>query len=63
MNKYETQIKLTILFGYVYDRISFRNNIMYEDLITEIPDFPIEGVNFKDISPLLSDQENLGLLL
>ena len=30
---------------------------MYEDLITEIPDFPIEGVNFKDISPLLSDQE------
>ena len=34
---------------------------MYEDLITEIPDFPIEGVNFKDISPLLSDQEHLGL--
>ena len=30
---------------------------MYEDLITEIPDFPIEGVNFKDISPLLSDQD------
>ena len=30
---------------------------MYEDLITEIPDFPIVGVNFKDISPLLSDQE------
>ena len=30
---------------------------MYEDLITEIPDFPIEGVNFKDISPLLADEQ------
>ena len=30
---------------------------MYEDLITEIPDFPIEGVNFKDISPLLTDEQ------
>tara|TARA_Y100000114_G_scaffold103101_1_gene96211 strand:+ start:15 stop:524 length:510 start_codon:yes stop_codon:yes gene_type:complete len=29
----------------------------YKDFITEIPDFPIEGVNFKDLSPLLADQE------
>ena len=28
----------------------------YKDFITEIDDFPIEGVNFKDLSPLL-DQE------
>ena len=29
----------------------------YKDFITEIPDFPIDGVNFKDLSPLLADQE------
>ena len=29
----------------------------YKDFITEIPDFPIEGVNFKDLSPLLAEQE------
>ena len=29
----------------------------YKDYITEVPDFPIKGVNFKDISPLLADQE------
>ncbi len=29
----------------------------YKDFITEIPNFPIEGVNFKDLSPLLADQE------
>lgn len=29
----------------------------YKDFITEITDFPIEGVNFKDLSPLLADQE------
>ena len=29
----------------------------YKEYITEVPDFPIKGVNFKDLSPLLSDQE------
>ena len=29
----------------------------YKNYITEIPDFPIDGVNFKAISPLLADQE------
>ena len=29
----------------------------YKDYITEVPDFPEEGVNFKDISPLLANQE------
>ena len=28
-----------------------------EDYITEVPDFPVKGVNFKDISPLLKDQD------
>ena len=27
--------------------------MLYEDYITEVPDFPTKGVNFKDISPLL----------
>ena len=29
----------------------------YKRFIKEIPDFPIKGVNFKDISPLLADEE------
>ena len=29
----------------------------YKNFITEVPDFPIEGINFKDISPLLADQQ------
>jgi|TARA_Y100000294_G_scaffold153463_1_gene152405 adenine phosphoribosyltransferase len=29
----------------------------YKDYITEVPDFPEEGVNFKDISPLLANQK------
>ena len=28
-----------------------------KDYIIEVPDFPIKGVSFKDISPLLADQE------
>ena len=27
----------------------------YEDYITNVPDFPIEGIQFKDISPLIGD--------
>ena len=29
--------------------------IDYKKYITEVPDFPNKGINFKDISPLLSD--------
>ena len=29
----------------------------YKRLIKEVPDFPIKGVNFKDLSPLLADQD------
>ena len=29
----------------------------FKDLIEEVSDFPIEGVNFKDISPLLANEE------
>ena len=40
------------------------------DYIVEVPDFPIKGISFKDISPLLADEnifqgviENMGNLL
>ena len=29
----------------------------YKDYIIEVPDFPIKGISFKDISPLLADQQ------
>ena len=29
----------------------------YEDYITNVPDFPIEGIQFKDITPLIGDGE------
>lgn len=34
-----------------------------EDYITEVPDFPVKGVNFKDISPLLKDQDKLSTVI
>jgi len=33
---------------------------MYKKFITEVPDFPIEGISFKDISPLLANEEMFG---
>ncbi len=34
--------------------------MMYKKFITEVPDFPVEGVSFKDISPLLANEEIFG---
>ena len=31
--------------------------MLFKDYITEVPDFPIDGVNFKDISPLLANHK------
>ncbi len=29
----------------------------YKEYINETPNFPVEGINFKDISPLLANKE------
>ena len=29
----------------------------YKEYITEVPDFPKPGIGFKDISPLLADEQ------
>ena len=29
----------------------------FKNYITEIPNFPIDGVNFKDLSPLIGDSK------
>ena len=29
----------------------------YKDYITEVPDFPVKGISFKDISPLLANRK------
>ena len=35
----------------------------YKDLINEVPDFPKDGVSFKDISPLLAHKNMFRLAL
>ena len=35
----------------------------YKDFITEHPNFPIQGVDFKDLSPLLADEDVFRSLL
>ena len=40
--------------------MSFNRSVdRYKDYIIEVPDFPIKGVSFKDISPLLADQSEV----
>jgi adenine phosphoribosyltransferase len=41
-------------------RIDGASWISPKDYITEVPDFPIEGIGFKDISPLLANEEMFG---
>jgi adenine phosphoribosyltransferase len=36
---------------------------VFKDLIRTVPDFPIPGIQFKDISPLLADPSALSLVL
>jgi adenine phosphoribosyltransferase len=39
------------------------NNMNYKDFITDVPNWPAEGVLFKDITPLLADPASFNLAL
>ena len=37
--------------------------VKYEDLIVDIPDYPEPGVIFKDITPLLADEQGFATVI
>ena len=39
-----------------YSRCDLKDNLLeHLDLIIDIPDYPVEGVTFKDVTPLIAD--------
>lgn len=41
-----------------YSRCDLKDNLLeHLDLIIDIPDYPVEGVTFKDVTPLIADAE------